>query len=68
MESTTCNTCTNRIDQPYRVYDAQGKVIQGCVDACHIGQIVTPSESSRWLMRPEAKKIRIGLRKMLQGK
>jgi len=65
MSQTNCNTCCNPVDQPYRVYDERGKVLQGCVDACHTGELVTPSESSFWHNRPEAKKIRASWKRFI---
>lgn len=58
----TCNTCTNSVYEPFRVYNADGKVVEGCVDECHTGKLVAPSESARWHSRPQAKKIRAGLK------
>ncbi len=55
-QTTTCNTCTNDERRPYRVYDERGKVITGCVDACHTDHLI--GESARWHNRPEAKQIR----------
>ena len=63
-----CNTCGRRDDAPYRVYDDRGNVVQGCVDECHTGRLVTPSASAAWHGRTEAKKIRRALRIMLTGK
>jgi len=57
-EQQTCNTCGRQAWSPYRVYDERGKVLQGCVDEFHSGHLVTPSESSHWHNRKEAKKIR----------
>lgn len=64
----TCNTCGRAAGSPYRIFDARGKVIAGCVDDFHTGHLVTPSESSFWHNRPEAKKIRAILKKGRAGK
>lgn len=56
--NTTCTTCGKAAANPYRVYSAQGQVIQGCVDAAHDGHLVTPSESALWHNRTEAKAVR----------
>jgi hypothetical protein len=58
MDKITCNTCTRADHSPFREYDAFGKVINGCVDACHTDKLVSPSESSWWHSRKEAVKIR----------
>ena len=55
---TTCPTCGRRAGDPFRVFDARGKVLQGCVDEFHTDELVTPSESARWHARPVAKKMR----------
>jgi len=55
---TTCPICTRSVDSPYRVYDERGRVIQGCVDACHTDHLVSVSESARWHHRKEATVIR----------
>lgn len=67
-ERLTCNTCGRAAGSPFRVYDEHGKVINGCVDEFHTGHLVTPSESSRWHARPEAKQIRARLKRGQQGK
>lgn len=58
-----CNTCCRPASSPFRVWDAHGKVVMGCVDACHTDKLATPSESARWHNRPEAKKLRANLAK-----
>lgn len=63
---TICTLCFKDIFVPYRVYSEQGRVIEGCVGEGHTDRLVTPSESSRWHYRSEAKKIRANLRKMGQ--
>ena len=62
-----CNGCGRDSGSPYRVYDAYGKVINGCVDAFHTGHLVTPSESSFWHNRPAAKKIRADMKKFIDA-
>ena len=63
-----CNTCTRSDHSPYRVYDTRGKVVAGCVDACHTGRLMTPSESANWHHRPDAKRIRARAAKGMKGK
>ena len=60
-----CNTCVKPADSPYRRYDNNGYVIEGCIDAIHTGHLVTPSASSMWHNRPEAKKWRAETKKRL---
>jgi hypothetical protein len=61
----TCQTCNRPACNPFRIYDKQSKVIMGCVDDFHTGHLVSPSASSFWHYRPEAKKIRQELKKRL---
>lgn len=63
-----CHTCGRADDSPYRVYDDHGKVVAGCVDECHTGRLITPSESARWHARPEAKRIRTRAKRGNRGK
>lgn len=53
-----CNTCTQPAGAPFRRYAANGTVLYGCIDDFHTGHLVTPSASSYWHNRPEAKKLR----------
>lgn len=66
-EHGLCNTCGRPAHSPFRVYDERGKVIAGCIDNWHTGHLVTPSESSLWHNRPEAKKMRAARRSYLMG-
>ena len=52
-----CNTCGRPALAPFRRY-AEGKIVAGCVDDFHTGHLVTPSASSFWHNRLEAKKMR----------
>ena len=56
-----CPTCFRAPAAPFRVWDASGKILSGCVDACHTGHLVTPSASASWHARPAARQIRKGL-------
>lgn len=56
--NTTCCVCGRAPGNPFRVFDARGKVTSGCIDATHTGQLVSPSESNYWHLRPEAKQVR----------
>jgi len=60
--SATCPICGRAAGAPYRVYSAEGKVIHGCVDHFHTGHLVTPSASTSWHARPEARKIRAAMK------
>ena len=63
--ASTCNTCTRQAGSPYRVFGASGKVVQGCVDACHTEALRgILSESAFWHFRPEAKRVRAAMHKM----
>ncbi len=53
-----CNTCGQPASAPFRRYDARGAILYGCIDDFHTGHLVTPSASSYWHNRPEAKKMR----------
>lgn len=55
--NTTCPTCGKRPAAPFRVFSGS-RVLYGCVDAIHTGQLVYPSESNRWHHRKEAKELR----------
>jgi len=65
--ATTCPTCCKAPDAPFRVYSPEGKIINGCVDHFHEGHLVSPSQSSAWHHRKEAKAIRAASRKMRGG-
>lgn len=62
---SVCSTCGKAAGAPFRVYDERGKVINGCIDDFHTGYLVTPSESSRWHNRKEAKAHRASIKKHL---
>ncbi len=48
---THCPTCTQPVDRPYRSIHG-GKIVQGCIDACHRPHI--HGESLKWHMQPAA--------------
>ena len=58
----TCNICGRMKSHPLRVYDSKGKVIEGCVDKFHEGEIISPSESALWHYRKRSQKIRLLLK------
>lgn len=60
-----CGTCGRRANDPFRSYDQNGKIVHGCIDDTHTGHLVTPSASSAWHNRPEAKKHRAAIKKHL---
>lgn len=68
-EAETCTICGQSAYSPYRSYNPQGHIVEGCVDQFH-----TPafegivSESARWHHRKEARDIRKRLAKGRQGK
>jgi hypothetical protein len=53
--SETCPTCGRASSNPFRSYDAKGRIVNGCVDAFHSEHLVVPSESAFWHARPQAK-------------
>lgn len=57
MNDVICNTCGKPDYAPYRQWEGD-RIRFGCVDACHTGRLVSPSQSNSWHCRPEAKKIR----------
>lgn len=67
-EQTSCNTCGNSKYAPFRSYNEEDRIVMGCVDGFHTGHLVTPSQSSSWHVRPEAKKIRAALKRGREGK
>lgn len=62
----TCNTCGKPARSPWRVRDGMGQVLLGCVDAVH--EVVSAPVDADWHNRPEAKKARVGLKRMLSAK
>jgi hypothetical protein len=65
--SATCPTCGNGPYSPFRSYDAQGRVVQGCVDEFHTEHLVTPSASSAWHARPAARQLRTSAKQARLG-
>lgn len=61
---TVCNTCAKPYNKPFRIYDKNGKIVSGCVDACHTGMLVPLSDSAFWHNRPESKAVRKNLEKL----
>jgi hypothetical protein len=61
-----CPTCGRAPGSPYRVTDARGRVVQGCVDPIHTGHLV--GESARWQSRAAARKIQAALKRGRAGK
>lgn len=62
----SCPTCGRPAGSPYREYDTRGHATAGCVDDFHTGHLY--GESLRWHNRPEARKIRLQLKKGREGK
>ncbi len=62
-----CYTCGRPKGSPFRVYDARGRVVMGCVDAAHDGHLAPISESERWHERKEAREIRAREERRLTG-
>lgn len=52
----TCNTCCRPAAAPLRIYNADGSINSGCVDAFHTDHVVT--KDAAWHLRPEAKRLR----------
>ena len=61
----TCPICGRKASDPFRQYE-HGKIHYGCVSEFHTGHLVTPSESSFWHNRPEAKRLRASMKKSLK--
>ena len=54
--ATHCPTCTRPAFHPYRRI-VDGKIVEGCVDACHSAHVSPASHSGasyEWHWRPEA--------------
>ena len=60
--ASLCPICGRSAGAPFRSYGQDGKVVLRCVDHFHTGHLVSPSESSFWHERPEAKRVRAALR------
>ena len=52
-----CPTCGRSASDAYARKDDRGHVIEGCVDAFHVGQHSDP-ERARWWARPAAQALR----------
>lgn len=53
----TCSTCTRKADNPYRHYNKQGNIIEGCIDKCHDPYLVPLSNNYNFVVtRRKAKK------------
>jgi hypothetical protein len=65
MPDDLCKTCGRRFDSPYRVYDEHGKILYGCVDECHTGQLTSFTSKE---FHAKGKKIRAASKKMLSRK
>ena len=61
MNSKLCTICGRPDHDPWRLYDERGRVVFGCVDECHTGRLVTPSESARHHNSPVARTLRAAL-------
>ncbi len=55
-DTNTCRTCGNPLNAPYRSWDRQGHIVQGCVDPDHDAHII--GANLAWAKRPEVRKIR----------
>lgn len=56
-DAESCPTCTRAPTRPFRRI-VDGKIVEGCVDACHTGQFTGLSSSNAWHTRPEARILR----------
>lgn len=65
--ATTCPVCCQPASAPFRVYDAQGNVVHGCVDEFHTDHLVPISASNHWHRRPAARKLRAALKAQRDG-
>ena len=59
--ASSCNICGKPANAPARRFDRSGRITEGCVDAFHMGHLVSPSASQAWHDRPEARRIRKAL-------
>lgn len=60
-----CTTCCRPAATPWRVYDAQGNIVHGCVDDFHSGALEPRSKSSRWHNRKAAMAIRAAMKRLI---
>ena len=62
----TCPTCCRAKAAPYtRV--AEGKIVEGCIDAAHYDHVQIPSNYGAWFNRPVAKDFRAQILKSLRA-
>jgi len=57
-DTPTCSTCGRPVGAPYRRYGPSGRVLEGCVDAFHSGNLLRDSKSAKFHARQEARAIR----------
>ena len=55
--TTTCNICGGAKDKPYRRYDSDGNITEGCVAKDHNGAALG-AEDAAWHRRQDARIIR----------
>ena len=49
--NNTCSTCTGDVNSPYRHYDKQGNIIEGCIDPCHDQYLPKMTNTYNWVMQ-----------------
>ncbi len=65
-EVTQCPTCTRGKYEPFRRYDAEGRITMGCIDDFHSGHLTPISASNSWHERKSARAHRAAVKKHLK--
>ena len=45
-----CPTCVKPLNNPYRRYNRQGQIIEGCIDKCHDKHLIPTTNSYNWVI------------------
>lgn len=46
----TCPTCTKPLNNPYRRYNSEGQIVEGCIDKCHDRHLIPTTNSYNWVI------------------
>lgn len=46
----TCSICTRSTENPYRHYNKEGKITEGCIDKCHDKYLIPATNSHNFVM------------------
>ena len=46
----TCPICTKELNNPYRRYNNQGQIVEGCIHKCHDKHLIPASNSYNWVI------------------